>query len=84
MWEWRTGDSVLAMSILNRIAALFAPTPRPSHYLWHPVSPVLPVRLTDGKLNGPGGQIWRRRTRAGEWEYRQDEEDPEEFWDRKI
>lgn len=51
-------------------------------YLWHPRrSPLIPVRLTDGTLSDASslGQLWRRRTRDGRWEFRQEEETADQY-----
>ncbi|NEK17203.1 hypothetical protein [Rhizobium leguminosarum] len=46
--------------------------------LWHKHEPLLPVRLLDGTVRNPSGQIWRR-LKGLQWEYKQDPETIEEF-----
>jgi hypothetical protein len=51
---------------------------------WHKCSTPLIARTTvDGGKTGGMGQTWRRRTTAG-WEYRQDEETPDDFEARQY
>jgi hypothetical protein len=51
---------------------------------WHKCrTPFFAKPTVDGGRTGGHGQTWRRRTADG-WEYRQDEETPEEFEARQY
>jgi hypothetical protein len=51
---------------------------------WHRCrTPFFSKPTVDGGRTGGQGQTWRRRTAAG-WEYRQDDESPEEFEARQY
>lgn len=71
-WIW-TG---LPRAIFRKI---FPEPIRPEDCRWSKYSPIFEpkVRLADGKWSG-NGQLWRRRSTAGNWEYQQDPETVED------
>lgn len=50
---------------------------------WRKCTRVLPVRLINGDISKPDGQIWRR-WQHGLWQYRQDEETLDEHIERQA
>lgn len=75
-WLW-TG---LPLAIFRKI---FPEPIRPEDYRWSKYSPIFEpkVRLADGKWSG-NGQLWRRRSASGKWEYQQDTETVEDQMSR--
>jgi len=57
----------------------------PHDFAWREIDPPLfaSLMLIDGRRSQQTGRLWRRRTAAGDWEYRQDVETYDEFIDRQ-
>jgi len=83
-----TAGSAGIMSLrtfLHRLLPARSEDIRPSHAFWHEINPPLyrSFKLIDGGRSRQTGRLWRRRTAAGAWEYRQDPETFDEFLDRQ-
>lgn len=77
-----TGPLIAILVAATIVVALhFGSRPKPvaDTSVWHKWATTLPVRLTNGRLSSPVGQLWRRKTAAG-WEYQQDAETEDEWY----
>lgn len=76
-----TGPLIAVLVAVAIVVALhFGARPKPvaDVTVWHKWSTTLPVRLINGRLSSPVGQLWRRQTSSG-WEYQQDAETEDEW-----
>ena len=81
----RSAGVMSLRTLLQRLLPLKREAVRPSHAVWHEIDPPLyrSFELIDGRRSQQTGRLWRRRTAAGTWEYRQDPESYDEFLDRQ-